>query len=460
MGAQVTATAAATEHDDSTWPDRRYAWYVVVVLLLTYTNSYLDRQVLSLLIEPMRRDLGFNDTQVSLLAGLAFAVFYAVAGIPLAWLADSWNRRRLILLGSITWSVMTALCAIAHNFAQLFGCRIGVGVGEASLSPATFSLLADYFPKDRLATPIAVFSMAVYVGAGLAMIIGGAVVRITAEQAPLLLPVVGSLPAWKLTFVYVAALGIPTTLLLLTLREPIRRGYASPSNGGVSIAARASLQDFFRRNRNFALCHFTGFGLYALAVAAFLFWTPTLFIRTYGWTPSQIGGAFGAILLVLGTAGVFTGGWLTDRLFAKGWPDASLRLGMFTALASIPLAGFVCLAPDGRLALAGLGLTVFVISIQGGLPPVSLQLVTPNALRARVSAIYFLVMSLLGVGCGPTAVGLTTDYVFGHPEDLRFALAIVAGGTLAVAALVLLLSLKPFARILAELDPTPATAAR
>ena len=186
----VTTDGAAPE-PEAPWPNPLYAWFVVGVLMLAYMNSFIDRQILSLLVEPIRADLGISDTQVSLLAGLAFSIFYTLMGVPLARLADQSNRRNIILVGIGSWSIMTALCGAAQNFWQLFLARIGVGVGEAALSPAAFSMIADYFPKQRLARAISVYSMGVYFGAGLALMIGGVVIKMVSALPPTVLPVIG-----------------------------------------------------------------------------------------------------------------------------------------------------------------------------------------------------------------------------------------------------------------------------
>ena len=189
--AQEHLTAPASTDSEPPWPNPIYAWYVVGVLMLAYTNSFIDRQILYLLFEPIRNDIGISDTQISLLAGLAFSVFYTVMGIPLARLADQSNRKAIITVGVASWSLMTALCGAAQNFWQLFLARIGVGVGEATLSPAAFSIISDYFPKNRIARAFSVYSMGVYFGAGLAMMIGGLVIKMVSASPTVVLPLVG-----------------------------------------------------------------------------------------------------------------------------------------------------------------------------------------------------------------------------------------------------------------------------
>ena len=206
------------------YPKPLYSWYVVGILMLAYTNSFIDRQILSLLIEPIQRDLEINDTQISLLAGLAFAIFYTVMGVPIARLADQKNRRTIILWGISIWSILTATCGLAKNFWHLFFSRMGVGVGEATLSPAAMSMISDYFPVTKIARAISIYSMGVYFGAGLALIIGGLVVKLVSETENIVIPFIGEVFSWQITFFYVGLMGLPIFLLLLTIKEPRRRG--------------------------------------------------------------------------------------------------------------------------------------------------------------------------------------------------------------------------------------------
>ncbi len=439
------AVAGGTEDSDGAWPNPVYAWYVVGVLMLAYTNSFIDRQILSLLVEPIRRDLAITDTQVSLLAGLAFSIFYTLMGVPIARLADQRNRKAIIAVGIAFWSAMTALCGAARNFWQLFAARVGVGVGEATLSPAAFSIMADYFPKHQLARAFSVYSMGVYFGAGLAMIIGGIVVRLVMNAGAVTVPVLGEIHPWQLTFFYVGLLGLPIFLLVLTIREPVRRGLKAagvPQEGNAS--SLPVLLAFLRVNALTVIFHFLAFSLIGIGIAGYLVWTPTLFIRTWGWDAPTIGLAYGGILFVLGTAGVYAGGWVADRLESRGHRDAILRATVYGGIALVPLAVATPLMPNGTLALIGLGATSFLLAFPQGLPAAALQVITPNPLRAQMTALYFLVGNLIALGFGPTLVALVTDYGFRDPADLRYSLAVVSACVIPVGVLLAWLALKPY----------------
>src|SRR5712691_2641298 len=177
-----------------------YAWYVVLVLMVCYTLSFIDRQILSLLVAPIKHDLGISDTRIGLLQGLAFALFYTMMGLPLGRIADTCSRRTLISFGVLFWSVMTTLCATAKSFWSLFLARMGVGVGEATLAPAAFSLISDYFSAGLLATALSIYSMGIFLGSGLALIVGGVVVTATTRMPAIELPLLGLTASWRLAF--------------------------------------------------------------------------------------------------------------------------------------------------------------------------------------------------------------------------------------------------------------------
>jgi MFS family permease len=430
---------------DRDWPNPVYSWYVVGVLMLAYTNAYIDRQILSLLIEPIRADLEISDTQVSLLAGIAFTLFYTLLGVPIARLADQKNRKAIIAAGISVWSAMTAACGLAGNFWHLFLARIGVGVGEATLSPAAFSIIADYFPKHQLARAFSVYSMGVYFGAGLAMIIGGMVIRMVIDAGATTLPLIGEIKPWQITFFYVGLLGLPIFLLILTIREPVRRGLvAASADDSQNPSSTAALLAFLRVNKVAVLYHFLAFSMVGIAITGYMVWTPTLFIRTWGWQAADIGLAYGGIMFVLGTAGVYSGGYLADWMEKKGYRDATLRAACFAAIAAIPFAVATPLMPNSTMALLFLAVTCFLMAVPQGLPAAALQLITPNSLRAQMTALYFLVGNMLALGFGPTLVALVTDYAFGDPLDLRYSLSLVSAVVLPLGGVLSYLALKPF----------------
>lgn len=422
LAASAAGNAPATTAREG-WSSPTYAWFVVIVLTLAYTCSFIDRQILTLLIEPIRRDLHITDTQVSLLGGLAFSIFYTTLGIPIARLADQTHRRNLMAAGLAFWSVMTATCGLARSFWGLFATRVGVGVGEAALSPAAFSLLSDYFPPRKLALAISVYSMGLYFGAGLALMIGGSVVKMVSNAPMHQLPLVGDVFSWQLTFFVVALLGLPVLLLMFLIREPARRGVARRSaTPDARPSSWPALRAFMRENVRTLVCHISAFTLFGIAINCYLFWAPTLMMRTHGWDAPQAGLVIGAMLFGLGTAGVYCGGWLAGRLAAAGRRDAILRTAFYGMSAGLPFLLATPLMDDERLATILLGGAVFFMAFPQGLPSAALQVITPNPLRAQMTAIYFFIGNLVASGLGPTLPALLGDYVFRDPAMLRYAL--------------------------------------
>ena len=392
--------------------------------------------------------MNITDTQVSLLAGFAFAVFYTFAGIPIAWLADQKSRRVIIMVGVALWSLMTAVCGLTKTFWQLFLARIGVGVGEASLTPSAYSMIADCFPPERLGRAIGVYMGGTSIGSGLALVLGGYVIARTADLPQLVLPVVGALQPWQLAFMIAAIPGLLVILLLLTIKEPRRRGRVQLSGAAreqINYISPGEAITFAVQNWKTYLPVIAGFSIIALTQNAVLVWTPTMFIRTYDWNASNIGYFFGMFLIVFGPLGAIGGGWITDRFSKRGYIDAPIRVTIITSLLLAVTATLMPLMPTASLSLALLALLTMFLFVLGSVVPTAFQLVTPNQFRAQISAFTMFVVNLAGLGLGPTVVALITDYGFGDPGALRFSISIVSALITPVGALIFWLALRPYA---------------
>lgn len=416
-----------------------YAWFVVAILMIAYVFSFIDRQILNLLVGPIRRDLGISDTQISLLMGFSFALFYTLCGIPLGRMADHRSRRGLIAAGVVLWSLMTAFCGLARTYTQLLLFRIGVGVGEAALSPAAYSMIADYFPPSRRATAISVYAMGIYIGSGLAFLLGGLVIRFASGQGEIDLPIIGMTRPWQLVFLIIGAAGLVFTFAFLLVREPPRTGVGAQGQ----VAFREVLAHL-ALNRRTVFCHCFGFACLTFCAYGASAWVPTFFVRTYGWEAGTVGITYGSLVMVFGSLGIFTGGRLADRWLAQGRTDAHLRIGLYAAIAAIPFSIAFPLAPDGVSSMLLLTPTVFCLGLPFGVAPAAIQEIVPNQMRGQASAVYLFVVNFVGLGFGPTAVAALTDYGFGDDQALRYSLLIVS--TLACAAAIGLLAagLRPY----------------
>jgi MFS family permease len=425
-----------------------YAWYVVGVLTLIYTFSFVDRQIFSLIVGPLRRDLHISDTQISLLIGFSFAVFYTFFGILIGRLTDVYSRRAIIALGLILWSAFTTGCGLARTFPQMLTLRMGVGVGEAALSPAAYSLITDYFPRRRLATAISVYSMGIYVGSGLSYTLGGLVVKFASAQTLWSIPLVGAIRPWQLVFFVVGLPGIALAPLLLTVREP-HSGRRNPAGTSVPLGRVFS---YILENRRTFFLHNVGFGFLSLASYAGGAWVPEFYRRHFHWPIQTTGIVYGAIVAVFGCLGIAGAGRVADYIRSTGRSHATLLVGAWVAVSSIPCSCLCFLAPSATWATIFLVPLVILAAAPFGIAPAAIQQMMPASMRGQASAIYLFVLNLIGLGVGPTAVAMVTQYVFKRDEAIPYSLAIVTSLACAIAAVLLWGALKPFLTSLARLE--------
>ncbi len=437
-------TTDQQQHDEATgeapYPSSPYSWYVVGILTVAFISSFIDRQILGLLVAPIRRDLGISDTGMSLLMGLSFALFYTVLGFPIGWLADRWSRRGIIGIAIAAWSVMTAAGGLAKSYGQLFLTRIGVGVGEAGLSPPAYSLIADYFPRDRLATAISVYSMGIYIGAGLANVVGGAVVGLVSGEAMWTVPLVGQVRPWQVVFFAIGTPGLLLALLTLTIKEPVRRGVPTAR----SAASIGTVFRYLNANRSTVFRHHGGLALIALANYGLAAWAPTFLVRTYDWPISRAGISLGSITAIVGPMGIVFGGWYADRLLAAGRTDAKLRVAAWAAVGLLVTDILFPLMPTATGALVLFVPLSFFAAAPFGVGAAAVQELLPNQMRAQGSALYLFALAAIGVGLGPTVVAVLTDYVFGADSALRYSLAIASSGAMLGAVALLWTGLGPY----------------
>lgn len=405
------------------YPAPAYAWYVVFTLLLVGITSFLDRYLISLLVDPIRRTLEISDTQVSLLQGAAFAVFYVAFGLPFGMLVDRSNRRNILVVGIALWSAMTFACGLAGNFWELFLARAGVGIGEACLAPAAFSLIADYFPPLKRGRAMSVYNMANYLGVGASLLVGGLVLRALGGATAINLPGVGDTLTWRAVFFIVGAPGLLLAALMFTVREEPRKvppgaaGQHGPSFGDFFAHLASDRTAYMLVYFVSAMTAFVG-----LTLAA---WGPSFFIRTFAMKPAAAGLLIGPVNAVFGVTGCLASGWLSDRLIATGrmggrfavpliwWPIALLGLAILALTTSKDMAivAFAIITFGSGLGLASVAPTI--------------QDLTPNRLRGRAVSLHFIFSGLLGMGLAPTLIALVTDRILHDPLALRASLLLV-----------------------------------
>lgn len=421
--------------DDAPWPPARRSWYLVAILLVGYSLSFADRMVMSLLIAPIKRDLGISDVEVSLLIGFAFATFYVLMGLPFGYLADRVNRRNLIAGGVLAWSIATGLCGVAGGFTLLFLARMAVGAGEAALAPAAYSLLGDSFPREKLGRAISVYVVGNPLGTGLALVLGGALIALVTATPAVTLPLVGKVASWRAVFLGLALPGIAlTVLILLTIAEPRRRGADSSAHGKGDFTESFR---FIRAHARTFLFQLSGTSLLSASVYGTMAWIPAFLTRTHGMPAVEIGLYYGLILGVAGVVGLLVSGIWADRMLGSGTRDAYPRVMMWASVAAIVPTVAAPLVPGVELALVLLALSVLATGATIGVSAAAIQYITPARLRGQMSAIYVLLASIAGIGLGPTTVAFITDYLFGDEAALRYSLALVSAVTLPGAAICL-----------------------
>jgi MFS family permease len=386
--------------------------------MLCYTLSFVDRQILSLLVGPIKRDLAISDTRMGLLLGFAFAIFYTFAGLPIGRIVDTYGRRNPIAAGIFLWSIMTALCSATRSYWTLFLARIGVGVGEATLSPAAFSLISDYFPAEKLGLAISFYTMGIFFGSGVALAVGGTVVDAVMHMPALHVPILGTIATWRLSFLLVGIPGLLVALLVYTVREPLRKNVLRDSAGAVAhLGVLDMLRQISRRWQSF-LGMAIGMVFQSLASYAFLSWAPTFFQRIHGWTAGQAGRALGILVLSFGCLGMYVGGSLCDRWLRRRVAEGPLKVATLSAIGAGAFLGLAMMMPSPFVALALMGPGLFFQAMPIGTVYAGVQLIFPNQIRGQVSALFMFILNLGGIGLGPLIPGLLNDHLFKNERML------------------------------------------
>jgi len=403
---------------DSVHPGEKPSRYVALLFIVS-TVSLMDRQILAILLEPIKRELGASDTEMGLLTGFAFVLFFALASVPIARLADRHSRRNIIAVALAFWSVMTMLSGYVATFLQLAAARIGLGISEAAVAPASASMFSDLFPRERRTTPLALLAVAAPVGTMLAFTIGG---------------IVNAAVGWRMTFVALGAPGLLlTVVMLLTIREP-RRGAAEAP--GV-VAEQYGLSDtigYLRRLRSLRWLA-VGASLNVFAASAKVVWSAPFLIRAHNMNTAEAGAWLGITTGIGGTAGIVVGGLAAQRL-ARGDPAWLLRVPAVTSALAAPFVMLFLTLPPSSAPVMNLGATFFGSCMVAPVLAVS-QTLAKVRMRALAAALVSLVVNVIGAGLGPLTVGLSSDLLAPSlgPSSIRYALLVPAVTALLGAAL-------------------------
>lgn len=424
------------------------AWWLVFVLFLFYALSYIDRSLVAHIVDPIRASFNLSDFQISLIMGPAFAFAYAAASLPAGWLADKYDRRLVVLVGAMFWSLMTVACGLVTDATGLAIARMLVAVGEALLVPAGAALIADRFPPTRLATALGLYgtgakagtSLAYFAAAG-ALAMAGWMIATNQHFGR---------EAWQLVFIVVGLPGVVLALLPLTLRKT-----APTVTARRNIAdAQVRMTDFLRQQKYVLTMLILGFLFLAVAAGAITAWLPTFMQRNYGWTAAQYGPWIGTIT-ALAAVIALPKGLLSDWLYARGVRDASVRMLIWLTAISAPFCAAMFFLPGPYAFIACMGVVQVVALSYSVHTMTAIQLISPTAIRGRMIGLLTTVIPIFSQGLGPTSIGALTDFVFRDPQKLGAALAIVTTGGLTLSLVFLCLALP---RVRQILQPSPAAA--
>jgi MFS family permease len=434
------------------WPSPARAWYGVGVFALMLMIVFMNGGVLNLLVDMIKRDLHLTDTQVSFIIGFSSACA-AFLSLPVSRLIDTLSRKLIIGTGLVIVSLATLASGLAHGFAQLFVARLLGGAGASGNGPATFSILADYFPPAKLPKAISVMNIGFVYGGAASQVFGGLLIALVLGLPAVTLPIFGTLHAWQIVFLFIA---IPEVLLailvLATVHEPPRRGVRAGAAPGTPGSKAVPVREVFRflfANRKAFGPMFLGLAVSTLALGT-LAWVPAFYMRTYGWTPAQYGVTQGIITMIISPIGLIGGGLLAEWLAKKGYDDANLRVVFISMVAHTPFAVLYPLMPTPTLALAVAAVNTTLIGAAAGPQNAALQVIVPNEMRGQITALFLFIFSLIGLGLGPTVVALLTDYVFGADSMVRYSILTVNATVGVLGSIIFWLGMKPYGEAFAR----------
>lgn len=447
----AAAQAGPTAHGAQVWPPTRQAYAAAWILAVVQMCALFNNGVMTLLVESVKRDLRLTDLQMSYLLGFSVVLFYALVGIPAARLVDRYNRKWLMTASIAVWSVATAACGLASSFWQFFAARFWIGTGESINGPLSYSLLADYFPPDKLPRAIAIYNAGMQGGLALSLLFGALILHLLAGAPTLHVPLLGVIHDWQLVFILTGAVGIPVALLMMSVVEPKRRGMASA--GGSVRPAAASLPQvlaYLVRNRRLYAPMFLGLCFTSIHMMGLAAWHAAFYTRTYGWRPEQIGFYSGLLNIALAVPGLYGAIWFNDWFRKRGHADANMRVMAIGLTVAVPIVIAAPLMPSPWLALLMFALGPAIMLVAAPSLNTALQIITPNEMRGQMTAIYLFLVLAASQGIGPTWVALLTRFVFGDEALLRYAIAMSAAILFPATALSYWLGLKPYRqRILA-----------
>ena len=423
------------------YPEKKHSYSAVAILTLAQVFAFIDRQIPSMLVEPIKQDFNLTDSQIALLGGAAFSIFYAIMALPIGYAVDRYKRTKVLGTGIFLWSLMTALAGLANSFGKLFGARIGVAVGEAVMAPISVSLVSDSFPENKQGKPMGIITAGVYIGIGITLLGGGFLIDYLTSIGGITLPLIGYLKPWQATFMIVGIPGLVLAIAAFYLKEPRRIEEQVDSN---HLVDRKNVFLHLKEHRKTLIPMFGGLIFMALIFYSFSFWAPTMMIRTFDISLTEVGFILGMITIISSITGTIIAGSAVDYLRNRNYSDAPVRAAMIAVILALPpiiLLSFVQTELGAWICIA---MYLLFISSFAPLGLLAISGVSTGNVKGQTAAIHAFLMMAFGLSLGPQLTAFFTDFVFVDPNLLINSVSLTGLIVLPISALLFKLSLSRY----------------
>ena len=422
------------------YPAKKHSYSAVAILTLAQIFAFIDRQIPSMLVEPIKQDFNLTDSQIALLGGAAFSIFYAIMALPIGYAVDRYQRTKVLGTGIFLWSLMTALAGLANSFGKLFGARIGVAVGEAVMAPTSVSLVSDSFPENKQGKPMGIITAGVYIGIGITLLGGGFLIDYLTSIGGITLPLIGYLKPWQATFMIVGIPGLVLAIAAFYLKEPQRL----EEQIDTQLKDRKNVFLHLKEHRKTLIPMFGGLIFMALIFYSFSFWAPTMMIRTFDISLTEVGFVLGMITIISSITGTIVAGSAVDYLRNKNYSDAPVRAAMIAVILALPPIISLSFVQNELGAWICIALYLLFISSFAPLGLLAISGISTGNVKGQTAAIHAFLMMAFGLSLGPQLTAFFTDFVFVDPNLLINSVSLTGLIVLPISALLFKLSLSRY----------------
>jgi len=423
------------------YPEKKHSYSAVAILTLAQVFAFIDRQIPSMLVEPIKQDFNLTDSQIALLGGAAFSIFYAIMALPIGYAVDRYTRTKVLGTGIFLWSLMTALAGLANSFGKLFGARIGVAVGEAVMAPISVSLVSDSFPENKQGKPMGIITAGVYIGIGITLLGGGFLIDYLTSIGGITLPLIGYLKPWQATFMIVGIPGLVLAIAAFYLKEPRRIEEQADSN---HLVDKKNVFLHLKEHRKTLIPMFGGLIFMALIFYSFSFWAPTMMIRTFDISLTEVGFILGMITIISSITGTIIAGSAVDYLRNRNYSDAPVRAAMIAVMLALPPIISLSFVQTELGAWICIAMYLLFISSFAPLGLLAISGVSTGNVKGQTAAIHAFLMMAFGLSLGPQLTAFFTDFVFVDPNLLINSVSLTGLIVLPISALLFKLSLSRY----------------